>query len=405
MADRQFIMQFFLTRRNVLWAQVFGLAAVQGAIALMWVIYNLYLPPFLTQLGFPKEFVLGLLFIENLLQILMEPLMGGFSDQAQRWLGSRFPFIAIGVIVSSTLFISLPAIVLLGNPVGVFRWLLPIAMVAWAIAMTTFRSPVLSLLGQYAFATNLPQAASVLVLVGTLIRSVGVAANQFLLSLGPVVTFAAGSVVMVVAAAVLQMLNPEAKIAPKSLRPTQQKVSWLKLLLVFGAGVGISLGSLMVMRSLFNPALPSANIKLMLSVFTLVNLVTILPAGFIAARLHNRVAMVLGLAIAASTLVLLAIAHTSVLGIGLAVVLGTAWSFVSNGALPFALSMVPADKAGLGTGLYFGGGAFATSVFSRMAMQMGNIPPALGAIIAAIAFVGATVCIVVGLRLQKNLAV
>jgi hypothetical protein len=38
----------------ILWAQVGGLAALQGAITLTWVIYNLYLVDLLTRLGFPQ---------------------------------------------------------------------------------------------------------------------------------------------------------------------------------------------------------------------------------------------------------------------------------------------------------------------------------------------------------------
>ncbi len=394
------MMQALRTRSNILWLQVFGLAGIQGAIALMWVIYNLYLPVFLAQFGFPKEFVALILLIENLLQIGMEPLMGSFSDRAQRWLGSRFPFVALGVIIAATVSLSLPAIVIWGQPTPIFRWVLPIALIAWAIAMTLFRSPALSLLGQYAFATKLPQAASVLVLVGTLIRSVGAAANQFLLSLGPGITFAAGSFVLLGTAAALQWVNPQAQVRETTAFQPKPKVSWLKLGLIFGTGTGIALASLMVMRSLFNPALPSGNIKLMLSLFTLVNLITILPAGWLASRFQQRTGGILaGLGVALGTLLLMAIAHASVLGLGLAIILGIAWSFVSNGAIPFALAMVPPERAALGTGLYFGGGALAASIFSRLAVQMGGtIPPSLGAGLGAIALVLAGTCVFLGLR-------
>ncbi len=36
---------------TVLWRQVLGLTAVQGAITLAWVIYRLYLPDLLAQFG------------------------------------------------------------------------------------------------------------------------------------------------------------------------------------------------------------------------------------------------------------------------------------------------------------------------------------------------------------------
>jgi Na+/melibiose symporter-like transporter len=88
---------------RVLWLQVWGLAAVQGAIALTWVIYNLYLLKLLTDFGFPKTLATGLLIIENILAAVMEPLMGALSDQTQRWVGTRFPFISVGVVLASAL--------------------------------------------------------------------------------------------------------------------------------------------------------------------------------------------------------------------------------------------------------------------------------------------------------------
>ncbi|MEW6498955.1 MAG: MFS transporter, partial [Cyanobacteriota bacterium] len=99
-----------------MWLQVSALAGVQGAITLTWIIYRLYLPQLLALFGFPGVLAASLLVVENLLGAVMEPLMGGLSDQAKRWMGTRFPFISGGVILSSTLFIAIPAIVVFGNP-------------------------------------------------------------------------------------------------------------------------------------------------------------------------------------------------------------------------------------------------------------------------------------------------
>ncbi len=75
-------------QRAVLWLPVCGLAAMQGAITLTWLIYNLYLPQLIVQLGLTKQLAEGLLIIENALAVVMEPLMGGLSDRAKRWVGT-----------------------------------------------------------------------------------------------------------------------------------------------------------------------------------------------------------------------------------------------------------------------------------------------------------------------------
>ncbi|MBF2080229.1 MAG: hypothetical protein IGR76_17365 [Synechococcales cyanobacterium T60_A2020_003] len=119
---------------QILWLQVWGLVLVQGAIALTWVIYNLYLADLLTQFGFPVALATPLLVLENILAAVIEPIMGNFSDGLQHRMGIRFPFIALGMILASACFIGIPAVVVFGGTSGLLRWLLPGVLVAWAIA-------------------------------------------------------------------------------------------------------------------------------------------------------------------------------------------------------------------------------------------------------------------------------
>jgi len=382
------------SRPAVLWAQVCGLALLQGAIALAWVIYNLYVPVLLEKFGFPRQFSTTLLMVENGLAILMEPLMGSLSDRAQHWLGTRFPLIAAGVVLSSGLFITIPAIAIFNIPVGSLAWILPTVLVAWALAMTLFRSPALSLLGRYAFATHLPQAASILTLMGALAGAIGGFANQWLLSLGPMITFAAGSFVLLAATTALRWVNPQRQTGAEENPLSRAPISFRKLGLVFGAGAGITLGFIL-MRSLLAPV-PGPK----LVAFTLAHLLTIVPAGLLAVRLGNIRAMLSGLGLLTGTMVILAIAHTSSLAIGLSVFLGIAFSLVANGTIPFALSLVPAAKAGLGTGMYFGGASLAGSLFGAIVSQVGALPAAIAATVGAIAFLLAGLCIAASTRSQ-----
>ncbi|WP_228371475.1 hypothetical protein [Trichormus azollae] len=86
------------------------LAGLQGGITLSWLVYNGYLPELLPQFSFPASLAAGLLVVENALAVVMEPLIEGLSDQNQRKFGTRFPFISIGVILASTLFIAIPCV-------------------------------------------------------------------------------------------------------------------------------------------------------------------------------------------------------------------------------------------------------------------------------------------------------
>lgn len=371
--------------RSTLWPQVWGLAAVQGTISLTWVIYNLYLPKLLTQFGFSAAVATGVVVIENLLSAGMEPLMGSLCDRTQHWLGSRFPFIAIGVILASACFIGIPLFVLWGNPAS--RWVLPVLLIAWALAMTVFRSPALSLLGRYAINTQLPKAAAVLTLVGSVAAAMGPLASTLILSLGPVVTFAVGSISMLLAATLLRLTGPDQQVQPPppvgfsapppptsqdavQLAATWTRGDWrcktLRLGLVFASGAAVGLGFRLVMQALsqiLKVQVASANISIILGCLFLTLSLMAVPAGRLATRLGNRTAMV-GAAIGMAILIgLMPTIHHLITAFILTIALGATFSLLANGAIPFALAMVPAAQAGWGTGLYFGGGALATSIF------------------------------------------
>lgn len=384
---------------SILWLQVCGLAAMQGAITLTWVAYNLYLPRLLIQFGFPQQLATTLLIIEAGLTVVLEPIFGGLSDEAQRWSGSRFPFIAVGVVLASALSIAIPAVVAFGNLSTGIRWLLPGVMVAWALAMAIFRSPALCLLGRYASAPNLPRAASVLTLIGGMAGATEPLASQFILSLGPVITFSTGSILLLGAAAMLRFTNPQASITSSKELTISTASRWLSVLrlgLIFVTGTSITLGFRVLVNALpkvLIPQLPGANVGLMTGKILVTLFLAAIPAGVLAVRIGNRRAMLIGLGamIGFSGLSLLAHGMATAMGIGIA--LGISFSLVSNGAIPFALTLAPLNNPGLGIGMYFGGGALAVSLFKLGLNPSNIIAPNAAILLAAIAFLVAAACI------------
>jgi Na+/melibiose symporter-like transporter len=432
---------------KVLWVQVWGLALVQGAIALTWVIYNLYLVRLLTQFGFPESLATSLIVLENILAAFIEPVMGNFSDRLQHTMGSRFPFIALGMILASACFLGIPAVLVLGGPSGIMRWLLPIMMVLWAIAMTLFRSPALSLLGRYAFRTQLPQAASILTLVGGLAGSLAPLANTVILRMGPLVTFFIGSMSLLGAAFALRAVGPnqtvmaeppeflsqesparfseqdgyspnafhqpgvESAVASQSPEnqasvsqssaPVTRAVSIPKLALVFGAGMGVALGFRLMMQTL--PSVISAQIselnpRWVLGTVFLTIAITAIPMGRVVTRAGTRLSMIVGLGLMAGLTALILTGTQAMMIFVMAIAIGTCFSVVSNTTIPFALSMVPNHKAGLGTGMYFSGAAVAMSLYG-MAISNGlELSSRSGASIGAVAFLCAAACTLISMK-------
>lgn len=357
-------------QHTVSWLQVWGLAAVQAAIALMWVIYNVYLPALLAQFGFPLTVATAILIGENLLSSLIEPVMGSVSDRMQQSIGTRLPLISLGVIVASACFIAIPTVAVLGGSLtGVFRWVLPVMLVAWALTMSLFRSPVLSLLGQYAFATQLPQAASLLTLVGAMVGAMDPFSSRLILQLGPALTFTIGSLVLLGAVAILRTVHSSSYFVPivspsivsPSIEPTAEpKLSPVRLALVFAVGLTVAVGFRLLMQTfpkVLQAEMPEANTPLILGLISIAIVLAAIPCGILATRVGGATAMLTGLGAMAIGLALLLFVKSVVFAALLAIGLGIAFSLVSNGSIPFALSMVPAQKAGLGTGIFFSGGA------------------------------------------------
>lgn len=382
---------------------------MQGAITLSWMLYRLYLPQLLAGFGFPG-FDRGITILEDTLAIAIEPFFGWLSDKQRHWMGTRFPLIVVGTILSSVLFIAIPAIFILGNPVSPLRWILPVVIVAWSIAMAMFRSPAVSLLGQYATQTQLPQAMSLLVLVGGVVGAAKPVAGDFILSLGPAFAFAIGSFVLLGAVAFLRSVNPDAAVS--ELPPASaisEGVSITALGLIAVTGMAVAWGSRAmgerILPHVFQTQIAGVDSKFLMAGFTLALAVASLLAGVIAVRLGNQ-RMLLG-GLVATAILLLAMVFSQGLVMVVATVLAVIFtnSLITTGTVPFALSLVPPLRGGLGVGFYFGGFSLGMSLYSVVFVAPKTIPAVTTTIVGAIAFFVAGVCVVAGDRLKQTRAV
>ncbi|MEG4963044.1 MULTISPECIES: MFS transporter [unclassified Microcoleus] len=390
----------------ILWRQVGGVAALQGAITLTWMLYRLYLPQLLAGFGF-AGFDRGIGILEDSLAITIEPFAGWLSDKQRHWMGTRFPLIVVGTILSSVLFIAIPAIFIFGNPVSPLRWMLPVVIVAWSIAMAMFRSPAVSLLGQYATQSQLPQAMSLLVLVGGLAGAARPVAGDFILNLGPAFAFAIGSFVLLGAVAFLRSVNPDAALS--ELPPDtaiSETVSITALGLVAVTGMAVAWGSRAmgerILPHVFQTQIAGVDSKLLMAGFTLALAVASLLAGVIAVRLGNQ-RMLLG-GLVATAVLLLAMVFSQGLVMVAATVLAVIFtnSLITTGTVPFALSLVPPRRGGLGVGFYFGGFSLGMTFYSVVFVAPNVVPAVTTAIVGAIAFLVAGVCVVAGDRFKQT---
>ncbi|HEY9604914.1 MAG TPA: MFS transporter, partial [Allocoleopsis sp.] len=97
-------MQLSNAHPQILWRQVWGLAALLAAILFSFMAYGLYQPKVLTALGF-VELAGWLGIAQGFLGAAIEPLVGSVSDRILRRVGSRLPIISIGVTLAGLIFI------------------------------------------------------------------------------------------------------------------------------------------------------------------------------------------------------------------------------------------------------------------------------------------------------------
>lgn len=400
-----------LVGSRVKWQQLSGLVAIQAAISLAWVVYNVYLPDLLKQFGLDPAFGLTLLIVENLIATFMEPLTGALSDRLKQRLGTSMPFIVAGVILASALFIAIPAVAILGNPESIARWLLPAIIICWAIAMATFHSPAISLLSQCcASAPSLVQAFSVLTLTGGLVSSLKPLANQFILSFGAGVAFTISSLGFLAAAALLRfvkstMTDAETLTIRAGLRPSLRTITPQLLMLgllgiLIGWSLRLAIGE--TLPRLIQLELAGAKLELWMGIVTIALAIFSIPAGRIATRIGTQLVMLIGCVGAALLLGLLATVHGAIATIISIALLLACLSAAINGTVPLALTATPKDWNGLGVGMYYGGAAASTSLFSVIFPQ----PPALitlssSIMMAAIALIGTAFLITLVNRLKS----
>jgi MFS family permease len=404
---------------QVRWLQVWGLASVQGAMTLTWIAYAIYLPQFIEQVfGYPtsqaQQFAALILVIENVIAVIVEPLFGGLSDRWQRWYSTRMPFIIAAAIASTALFVGLPCVVIFGGANEITRILLLSLAILWAIVMATFRSPVMCLLGIFAGATKLPQAGSVLTLVGGFVASIRPLGTKFILSLGAPATFTIASIVLLASVAGLRSamnyipknLNPELeKLEKNEPLPIRDCLSNLAIVLFVGAAIGLGI------RLLMGDVLPRT-IKADITGFTGLPFEILMGAAFIAQGLvalltakiskliDNKRLMIISFGCIAAGLGLLSAGYGAIASIIIILFMLTCLSTVNNGMIAFALTMVPKSLSGLTVGMFFGGLSGAIAVFGYLVpkpAEMISTPNVI--LLTAIVFLAAGVCIALGERI------
>ncbi len=378
---------------GIVWRQVWGLSALLAAVIFSWTIYGIYQPQILQNLGFAKLAAwLGV--FQGALGVVIEPIVGGISDRVMRRRGSRLPMITTGVTLAGLIFVSVALLIQVNLPVEA-RWLVPVLMTLWVISMIIFRGPVVALLQQSAPLAAIPQANVVLTVVFGLVSALEPLLSYLFRQVGGAITLMLGAIALVVGASVLYALAPPRRLfagkqANQPLLPIATAAK-LRLAMIFAVGVGTGLCQNLLLRT-FPNALATSNLSvpLITSGVLLISAVSAVPLQAAINGLGLSQSMLWGTAAVTLCTGLALLQPNGLVTVGLILLAGAAFGIIFIGQIPFALTTGPNDRAGLSTGLLFGGIGAATALVSAL-LQVGMALPntlvwaAVGLIITGLA--------------------
>jgi len=187
---------------SIHWKQLGALAALYGSIIIGWIAYKNYQPKLLTQFHF-TDFTLLLLIAQGVILVITPPIAGRLGDRFRLKMGHRIPVITAGISFAAMIFMAV-SFTLFSNPGEYFKWILPILIIFWLIAMSIFTSPALSTMELFMPVNKLPRAMAILTIVANLIYSLEPVIVDIIDYIGAPLTFMAGGAVVAISGLALK---------------------------------------------------------------------------------------------------------------------------------------------------------------------------------------------------------
>ena len=177
--------------------------------------------------------------------------------------------------------------------------------------------------------------------------------------LGAWPAFAISSIILLLSATLLNR-SQTTQVRLPAITAERQQPAIENLAVVSLTGSTITMGVILT-QQLIGLVGGKEQTPVLMTLFLVVQLFTVLPIGWAARRwgsLQTMIGGLLLLVVGFLTLMVPGMRSVAVL------MLGVGMSCVGVGTIPFALSMVPLSRGGLGIGFYFGGAALAGALFN-----------------------------------------
>jgi maltose/moltooligosaccharide transporter len=344
-----------------IWWLGFGFLGVQLAFTL----YNAFLPLMYREFISSRALIGLLMGTDNLIGLILIPIIGAWSDRVNSKLGRRLPFIIVAIPFATLTFFAIPF-------AAQMLWTLIIVEVLFTTAIHVYRGPVISLMPDHTPPQKRSAANGIINLmggIGTLIAFGGLA---LLYDIDPRIPFGVGAAVLPITLVIIWWKadrqppyidnSPVSKTNPikdtyrgiKVLTKKENRGQLLIFLAMFTYFIGYAgLDAMFPIYGVETLGLSEGQAAFILTTFAGSFLVSALFAGFVGTKWGKIPTMSLGLLIV-PVLFLMAIPVRSTTLIGVIFVFaGFGWSLINVQAMPLIADLGGRDRVGFFIGLYY----------------------------------------------------
>ncbi len=367
---------------NVKQTFLIGLAFFSSEIA--WALYNAQVP-LLLDAYIPSLFMIGLLMaLDNIIGVILQPIMGSLSDKTRSKFGRRIPYLLIGIPLGALFFALIPTETSL---LILFMW-----MLLFGISMGFYRAQAVSIMPDFVRPVHRSKGNGIINLMGGIGVTIGYGLSYVVdafssVRVGRQVTFIIVSIIMILALMILvwkikekdsynyqELLKLEAeegkkikfdKKTPgliesiKDILSEEDKSTLFILLAIFFWFIGYQ--GIVALVSIYGVDVLgySEGLAGFLPFFVSVPLlITIYPLSILATKIGRRKAIKIGIIIWFAMLVIgfflgLGKASLGIMAIPLAL-LGPGWALINVNSIVIVWELAPTErKIGTYTGLYY----------------------------------------------------
>jgi MFS family permease len=342
------------------WKQLWSLAALYGSVIIGWIAYENYQPRLLMQFRF-TDFTFLLMTAQGIILVITPMIAGRLGDRYRFENGHRLPVISSGISFAAMIFMAV-AFTLLGHPGEIFRWVLPVLILFWLVAMSIFTSPALSTMELFTPVDKLPHAMAILTIVGNLVYSLEPVIVDIIDFLGAPVTFIIGGVAVFLSGYALRknslgLFRLTDNREPERSATTRGKKS--QYLFIFFPGLIVGLATTILFD--FFPAILESKLnavfhtdgKIMIVAMLVLSAMLSWPLSYAVNKYGmSRVFWLSFMVIAVSTLAILFLA-ASVWILIMSLVFTLAYTSLSVSALPLAINRSGFSEKVFCVGLFF----------------------------------------------------